>query len=471
MKRSVNKYFKNYRNNNFPEIFFLVGVFILSIGLFIEPKSSWFLGIYFYKSNLTTITTIAKILGTVIISSSLILNLKKYTSKGNNGTNGHREFLEEKKVEKEPQVDLEKLKKNLIKTGKSVSAIGWLMVIISLGVFLWSILDKNFNESGLSSTNYSTLFIIIIMYVIFIILGNRIKNVIDIKIKLYLQIILLLSLVFLIFIIYTGGTVGILFFLLTGYLISSLVQINRAMKLKSFTSTLTSPKYKLDKNGWVYFMGISVVVFMILLVIDSSTPKTDLSYESYLKEKEASSGGIYDELDKQNISMLNWIIYTSKDDNFSILFPSEPSIENLSIPANVFSNSENTSLKNSRLEEPIKGAEYFTKDANGKNTYYVNVYKFPEEFINNINPDDLLKEILMGQNPNIDGIDIYSKSGFYKQYNSIDARLDGLALSGEIKKKRIILIGNRVYDIQSYSKEYSYDEEVVNNFFNSFKPI
>ncbi len=185
-----------------------------------------------------------------------------------------------------PKVDIEKVKKNLKNTGNSVYAIGWITIVINIGIYLWSILDKNFAESGLPASDLSGTFLMVVAASIFIILGNRIKGLVDKNIKLYLQILLGLSLLLLVWVISTGGRVGILFFLIVAYLISSLVSVRKGMKVEEFTSTLTSPKYSLDKKGWVIFTVISVVLFFGAVVIDLSS--SDLEVDSYTTQEKSN---------------------------------------------------------------------------------------------------------------------------------------------------------------------------------------
>lgn len=184
------------------------------------------------------------------------------------------------------KVDIEKVKKSLKNTGNSVCTIGWITIIINVGIYLWSVLDKNFADSGLPVSDLSGTFLVVVAASIFIILGNRIKELVDKNIKLYLQILLGLSLLLLVWVIYTGGRVGILFFFVVAYLISSLISVRKAMKVEEFTSTLTSPKYSLDKKGWVIFTVISVVLFFVAVVIDLSS--YDLGVDSYTTQEKSN---------------------------------------------------------------------------------------------------------------------------------------------------------------------------------------
>lgn len=165
------------------------------------------------------------------------------------------------KITNTSQLDVEKLKKSIKNTGNSVFAIGWLTIIINVILYIWSIVDENFFDTGLPVSDFSGLFLIVVLSSIFIILGNRIRELIDKNIKFYLQVLLGLSVLFFIWIILSGGRVGILFFLVIIYLISSLFIIRKLIKIEEFASTLTRPKYILNKEGWTAFIVIAFLVF------------------------------------------------------------------------------------------------------------------------------------------------------------------------------------------------------------------
>jgi zinc-ribbon domain len=169
-----------------------------------------------------------------------------------------------------PKEDIEKRKKSILNTGNSVYAIGWLTLLINVGIYAWSILDNNFSESGLPVPDLPGTFIMIVAASVFIILGSRIKRLVDKNIKTYLKVLLGISLLLFIWIISSGGRVGILFFLIIAYLISSLISINKLMKVEEFTSTLTNPKYKLDKRGWIIFAISALVLFFVAAGFDST---------------------------------------------------------------------------------------------------------------------------------------------------------------------------------------------------------
>lgn len=199
---------------------------------------------------------------------------------------------QECKPAEKPKIDIEKLRKKLKNTGNSIYAVGWITIILNVAIYLWSILDKNFSESGLPASDLSGIFLMVIASSIFIIFGSRIKQGVDKNIKKYLQILLVLSLVLLIWTAASGGRVGIIFFLILAYLISSLIAVNKAMKSEEFTATLTSPEYKLDKKGWIIFVLASVVLLFITIAFDlrkndeSSTKQNETpAYDEQLLEQ------------------------------------------------------------------------------------------------------------------------------------------------------------------------------------------
>lgn len=217
------------------------------------------------------------------------------------------------------KVDIEKIKKSLRNTGNSVYAIGWITIIINTGIYLWSVLDKNFAESGLPASDLSGTFLMIVAASIFIILGSRIRGLVDKNIKLYLQILLGLSLLLLVWALSTGGRVGIIFFLVIAYLISSSVSIRKAMKVEEFTATLTSPKYKLNKNGWIIFAVIAVVLFFVAAGIDTS------------KESSPTEKTIQQDVVSYFTDTSSWKNFVSTS-GFSVLVPKYPTSDSRNIP-------------------------------------------------------------------------------------------------------------------------------------------
>lgn len=171
-------------------------------------------------------------------------------SKNNKSDDGQRESNDTSKSEEQPKekestqsIDIESLKKSVRRTGNLTYHVGWWTIALSAIIFIWSLLDKNFSDSGLPEPDFLSFLLMVVVSVTMIILGRRIKQLLDVKIKNYLQILIGLSVVLFILIVWTGGKVGILFFILLAYLISSLVKINKLMKVKEFAFSLTKVKY------------------------------------------------------------------------------------------------------------------------------------------------------------------------------------------------------------------------------------
>ena len=109
----------------------------------------------------------------------------------------------------------------------------------------------------------------VVASVVFIVLGSRIKKLQDKNIKVYLQVLLGISLLLLVWILSTGGRVGLLFFLVLIYLLSSIGTMRKLMKIDEFSSTLTSPEYKLNKKGWIIFAVSAFILFFVAVGFDS----------------------------------------------------------------------------------------------------------------------------------------------------------------------------------------------------------
>jgi hypothetical protein len=72
-------------------------------------------------------------------------------------------------------------------------------------------------------------------------------------------------------------------------LISSLIKINKAMKSEGFTSSLVSPKYTLDKRGWIIFSLAALVLFIVAVAIDLSYSSVNPQIETSSSQQEAVS--------------------------------------------------------------------------------------------------------------------------------------------------------------------------------------
>lgn len=158
--------------------------------------------------------------------------------------------------------ELVKIQKNLKTTGDSVRAVGWVTLVISVSLYLWSMLDKSsYLAAHLPAVDLPGTFIMAVASSLFIILGNRVRGLNDVRVNRYLQVLLGVSLALLGLIIWSGGRAGIVLFFIIAYLISGLVSIHKAMKIPEFTATLTTPDYTIKKTGWIIFIILAGVLF------------------------------------------------------------------------------------------------------------------------------------------------------------------------------------------------------------------
>lgn len=126
------------------------------------------------------------------------------------------------------KINIEKIKKQIKSTGTIVYISGWLTIVITWIIYIWSIFDKSLEDV---SNLFGTLLIVIVSS-IYVILGSRIRKLIDRNIKLYLQILLGLSFLIIFLSFLMGGSIGILLFIVIACLISSLLSINKVIDIK-----------------------------------------------------------------------------------------------------------------------------------------------------------------------------------------------------------------------------------------------
>jgi hypothetical protein len=339
----------------------------------------------------------------------------------------------------QPTTDIAKIKKSLKNTGNSVYAVGWLTIILNVGIYLWSVLDKHFAESGLPVSDLSGMVLMIVAASIFIILGSRIKALVDKNIKLYLQILLCLSALLLIWVFASGGRVGLLFFIVIAYLISSLVSVSRAMKSPEFTATLTSPRYKLDNKGWIMFAMGAVVLFLVALGIDTS-----------------KGSGVRDAA-QQNVNNYftdtsTWKEFTSPVGGFKAVFPTYPQ-----------HTTDTQTIPNSRVT--VKSDGYESDLANGTR-YMINVFSYSEG-LNVSNPDNNLEGALNGMISSTPGNKVLSSnienSGKYPTLNFL------IQNQQYYLKGKAIMAGRTMYQMMVVYENANYSEADYDKFLNSLE--
>ena len=113
-------------------------------------------------------------------------------------------------LEAKNKSNITSLKKSVVTAGNSAYAIGWITIILNCAIYLWSLLDKNYSQSGLPATDLGGVYIMVMASVIFIILGKRIKKLNDRRIRAYLITLLVTAIVLFTWVVSSGGRIGIL---------------------------------------------------------------------------------------------------------------------------------------------------------------------------------------------------------------------------------------------------------------------
>lgn len=150
--------------------------------------------------------------------------------------------------------EISKLEKKITSTGSSSEGLGWLGII--LNGFTLFLPDYSVMSFG----------IILVISVVLIILGRRIKTI-DYYTRRNLIALIIVFLIGVTAILSMGGTVGIVGIIVFIYFITSLSSINRLYKLPGYQEKLPKPKYKIGPIMWVLFVicGIGVIIGSLFL--------------------------------------------------------------------------------------------------------------------------------------------------------------------------------------------------------------
>lgn len=207
-----------------------------------------------------------------------------------------------------------KLSKSLKNTGNSVFAIGWVTLIINLGLYIWSISVDLLKQPDMPSFQLTGLAWLIIVSVIFIILGNRIRKIKDNNIKLYLIILLILSLITLPIIVLSGGTVGILFFLVLAYIIISFIKINQATRNDNSYPNYGRQIYKINNIEWVVFIGLAILFLLFSFYWEGKNDFSRIQSGQFEKSTEiTTSAKLSDANDNPNTPTETQNVFTQEE--------------------------------------------------------------------------------------------------------------------------------------------------------------
>lgn len=167
--------------------------------------------------------------------------------------------------------NLEQIEKKVRNIGVTINAIGWFSIIVYVLLYGAQYLDEGFGSFIPDLTGF---FVSVVVGLLFVILGNRIKNVYDKNIKKYLTVLLVVTILFSILAWSTGGIGGIFVLI---YLISSLSTYNKLLKEEEYKEKLEEKEHKIKKAGWILFVIATLVLGWLALSYDMNNLYTDIT--------------------------------------------------------------------------------------------------------------------------------------------------------------------------------------------------
>lgn len=171
---------------------------------------------------------------------------------------------------------LEKLKTRVRNIGRPIVWLGWFGIGILTPIYLYNAYTKNIFDSW--GDYIPEIFLHIWLCIMLIILGSRIRNAVDKRIKTYLQWLILLIAVPLGIFIWLNGyvdSIGWMGIAILIYLLFSWVRLLVIMKNKDFVATLTHPVYPyFDLKGWIIWVLMSFIIMLVVAAF--SLPEEDL---------------------------------------------------------------------------------------------------------------------------------------------------------------------------------------------------
>jgi hypothetical protein len=167
--------------------------------------------------------------------------------------------------------NIEQTEKKVRNIGVTINAIGWLTIIIN--GLLYGI-----EYVGGTITSYipdlTGILLFTVVGLLFVILGNRIKDVYDKNIKKYLTILLIVTILFSILAWSTGGAGGAFVLI---YLIVSLSSYNKYLKEDEYKEKLEEKEHKIKKTGWILLIISTLVLGWLGLNYDMNNLYTDIT--------------------------------------------------------------------------------------------------------------------------------------------------------------------------------------------------
>jgi hypothetical protein len=184
---------------------------------------------------------------------------------------------------------LERLKARVSTIGNLIGIVGWLSVLVMTPIYVYLGYKDNIFTGFVGITD---IVLSILLSSVFIILGARIRDGVDMNIKKYVQVLITILICILILYWLAESLGGVIMWLGIGllvFLICSWFIVGNIVKKKEFAKTLSKPVYKyFDKKGWIIFVLSSVILMtgavFIDLTLDDEMYWDSLSEEEYSEE-------------------------------------------------------------------------------------------------------------------------------------------------------------------------------------------
>lgn len=167
--------------------------------------------------------------------------------------------------------NLEQIEKKVRNIGVTINAIGWFSIIIYVLIYGAQYLDGGFGSFIPDLTGF---FVSVVVGLLFVILGNRIKNVYDKNIKKYLTVLLVVTILFSILAWSTGGVGGIFVLI---YLVASISKYKKLLKEEEYKELLEEQDHKIKKTGWILLIISTLVLGWLALSYDMNNLYTDIT--------------------------------------------------------------------------------------------------------------------------------------------------------------------------------------------------
>jgi len=164
--------------------------------------------------------------------------------------------------------NIERWAKKVKNAGSFSVALGWIIIVTIVLIYLLNLIWNLSEHLDYTFAGLSDVVLASAVGFIWIVLGNRIKNISDKNTKKYIKILFFLSILQVIFSMVSGSAPWLVILVLY-YLVVALKSINGLIKIEAYKKSLFVPEYKIKKKHWIVFIIIVFVLIVISLIIDS----------------------------------------------------------------------------------------------------------------------------------------------------------------------------------------------------------